>query len=44
VRLSALCVTYFAFVLFLVYAFASRLRALVNLYVFNISERASLII
>jgi hypothetical protein len=40
VRLGALCVTYIVLYSFLVYAFGSRLRVPVNLYVFNISELA----
>jgi hypothetical protein len=41
VRLNALCVIYFVFVLSFVYAFSPRLPALVNLYVFDISKLAS---
>jgi hypothetical protein len=43
VRLGVLHVIYFVFVLSLVYAFSSRLGALVNLYVFDISKLTSLI-
>jgi hypothetical protein len=43
VHLSALCAIYFVFVLSLVYAFGPRLRAHVNLYVFDILKLASLI-
>jgi hypothetical protein len=43
VRLSTLLVIYIVFVLSLVYAFGPRLPALVNLYAFDISKLASLI-
>jgi hypothetical protein len=43
VRLSALHVIYFVFVLSLVCAFGPCLRVLVNLYVFDILKHASLI-
>jgi hypothetical protein len=43
VRLRALCVIYFVFVLCLVYAFVPRLLAHVNLYVLDISKLALLV-
>jgi hypothetical protein len=43
VRLHALCEIYFIFVFSLVYVSDSRLCALVNVYVFDFSKLASLI-